>query len=70
MIMDGEEQEDEEGLTVIPVRGPVPAAVGKWASGIRVVEMTKGGNFKNKVCMYVCMYVCQQDLSICMCVCM
>eukprot|EP01036_Dinobryon_divergens_P028946 gene28946-37972_t len=48
MVTDGEEQEEEEGLTVIPVRGPLPAAVGKWASAIRVVEMTRGGNFKNK----------------------
>ena len=56
MVTDGEEQEEEEGLTVIPVRGPLPAAVGKWASAIRVVEMIRGGNFKNKVC--VCLHVC------------
>ena len=47
MAMEGEEE--EEGLTVIPVRGPVPAAQGKWASCLRVVELSRSGVFKNKV---------------------
>jgi len=49
MEVDGEQQEGEEGLPVVPVRGPVPATVGKWASCIRVVELDRSGVFRNKV---------------------
>lgn len=36
-----EEEDDEEG-TVLPIRGPVPGKSGKWASCIRVMNMTSG----------------------------
>jgi splicing factor 3B subunit 3 len=35
------EQEEEEG-TVMPVRGPVPGAEGKWASCVRVLDAVTG----------------------------
>lgn len=36
-----EEDEEEEGTT-IPVRGPIPALEGKWASCIRVLDVASG----------------------------
>ena len=38
---EAEEEEEEEG-TVMPVRGPVPAADGKWASCVRVLDAGTG----------------------------
>jgi splicing factor 3B subunit 3 len=35
-------EEEDDGATVIPVRGPVPPADGKWASCIRVIEPLSG----------------------------
>lgn len=34
--------EDEEEGTVLPVRGPVPAAEGRWASCVRVMDVASG----------------------------
>jgi hypothetical protein len=36
-----EDEEEEEG-TIMPVRGPLPPAEGKWASCIRVIEPATG----------------------------
>lgn len=38
---EGEEEEEEEG-TVLPVRGPLPATEGRWASCVRVLDVASG----------------------------
>lgn len=38
---EGDEEEEEEG-TVMPVRGPVPGAEGKWASCVRILDAATG----------------------------
>ena len=62
---EGEEEEEEEA-TILPVRGPIPPVMGKWASCIRVFDAAVDGG---KGASTVTFELSNNEAAFCMCVC-